>query len=82
MRRKMKLIRRILEYIEREGDGKNGVPEPEFDDYSCAQVSYHTGLCKQAGFLDIKVYGSGSYDIQGLTWEGHEKLDELRKGVE
>ena len=83
MQRKTKLIRKILEHVEREQT--NGpVGPPEFDDYPAIEVHYHVGLCVEAGY--IVADAPGLYDgqrvfsaIHRLTWEGHEALDRLRR---
>ena len=82
MQRKMKLICKILAYIERVY-GSNGVPTPEFPDYSDSQVHYHIGLCLQAGYLTAQVVSGAEerfprYEIGTLTWQGHEALEALR----
>ena len=82
MRRKMKLIRAILEYVEQDPNVGNVAP-PEIDGYSEAQIHYHILLCKQAGYLDageIKLARAGLQCdfIHWLTWAGHEELDRLR----
>ena len=82
MQRKMKLIRKLLEYAEMTHT-EDRLPIPEFDDYSEAQVHYHLGLCEEAGYLVL--YQPDSYGparryagITRLTWAGQEALDALR----
>ena len=84
MQRKMKLVRKILEYVEM-SNTEQGLPVPEFDDYSEAEVHYHLGLCEEAEYLvlhqpefndAIRRFGG----ISRLTWAGHEALDALRSG--
>ena len=83
MRRKMKLIRRILEYVERHSEN-GSIPVPEFDDYSEKQVHFHIGLAVEAGFIvtapphqyEGKDY---YYEIFRMKWEGYEALERLRK---
>ena len=78
MKRSMKLIRMILEYVEREGNCRP-LALPDFEDFTRVDVHYHVGLCFQAGFLkgrEQRAIGEKEhYVILGLTWEGHEFLD-------
>ncbi len=84
MKRDMQLIRKILEYLEGkcQGDGQL-IPVPSLDGYANDAVSYHVGLCIQAGYIEGKdqsfVGAAPMYDMICLTWDGHEKLAELRK---
>ena len=50
MQRKMKLIRKLLEYAEI-SNTEERLPVPEFADYREAEVHYHLGLCEEAGYL-------------------------------
>ena len=84
MQRKMKLIRKLLEYLEM-SQTEEFLPVPEIDGYTEAQVHYHIGLCQQAGYLlaidppsviNLRRYGG----ITSLTWEGQEALDRMRGG--
>ena len=82
MRRHMNLIQLILEYTEEHGNGKI-LPLPRFEEYTFAQVNYHTGLCGQAGYLELSVQGKTvgeprKYFILELTWKGHEELARMR----
>ncbi|MCY4655045.1 MAG: DUF2513 domain-containing protein [Dehalococcoidia bacterium] len=80
MKRKMKLIRKILEFSEEYFDGANRLPVPEMKDYSDSQIEYHVRLCLEAGYLRADTRNEGSvYAIYGLTWQGHELLDQLRQ---
>lgn len=82
MQRKMKLIRKILEYFERP-QTEESLPVPEFEDYTEAQVHYHLGLCEEAGHLVL--YQPGSTEprrfpgIRRMTWAGHEALERMRE---
>ena len=80
MKRYMKLIRKILEYVETAKTTDDNVPLPEFDDYRQCQVEYHVKLCEEAGYLVI-VAGQKRRPaaISRITWHGHEELDRLRK---
>ena len=53
MRKCMKLIFKILEYVEREKTNGNKLPIPEFEDYENSVVDYHVRLCSQAGYIEI-----------------------------
>ena len=84
MPRKMKLIRKLLEYME-VSNTEERLPVPEFRDYSEAEVHYHLGLCEEAEYLvlyqpesnnPIRRFGG----ISRLTWAGHEALDVMRSG--
>ena len=83
MQRKRRLIRSLLEYVEREHQGAP-VAVPELEGYTDAEVHYHVGLCVEAGYLvadepmmrmGLRTYGL----IHRLTWAGHEALDALRR---
>lgn len=80
MKRQMKLILLILQYIE-QSNGIGNIALPEFKDYSKSEVSYHVKLCDEAGYIEALC---GERDgmpvvIKRLTWRGHEELEELQK---
>ena len=83
MRRNKKLLRKILEHVEQKQT--NGpIAVPDFDDYSPITTHYHVGLCVEAGYLIAPK--PGLYDghrvfdqIERLTWNGHEALEEFRQ---
>ena len=84
MQRKMKLVRKLLEYVEM-SNHEERLPVPEFGEYSEAEVHYHLGICEEAGYLVL--YQPESNDpirrfggISRLTWAGHEALDTIRAG--
>lgn len=82
MQRKMKLLRKLLEYTEL-SPTEQMLPVPELDDYSEAEIHYHLGLCEEAGYLvlpepDSPGAGRRFPGIVRLTWKGHETLDGLR----
>ena len=79
MKRHMKLIARILRYVEENGNGAS-LEHPEVEGYSPIQVSYHVNLCVEAGFLNTSVLISKTTKkmIETLTWKGHEFLDANR----
>ena len=82
MKRDMELIRKILFKIEEEVDNLT-VYDLEVDGYSMDQVAYHCSLLYDGGL--IKDYEAQEADdeldgfiIDGLTWYGHEFLDDIR----
>ena len=80
MRRQMRLILKILAYVERaEHIGK--ISLPKCDDYSKDEIAYHVLLCADAGYLEIrkKDVGGAALDITRLTWSGHETLNAMRR---
>ena len=81
MKRHMKLIFQILEYIEIEKRNGNSVPLPEFEEYSRSEVEYHVKLCEEAGYIDTLTPSNGSMPsaIIRITWDGHNTLDSMRK---
>ncbi len=84
MKRNMAIIRAVLEYLEHacKGDGAL-IPVPSCELYSDEELSYHVGLCFQAGYMEGKRIAFTDTNIQyqmiALTWKGYEKLAELRK---
>ena len=50
MKRFMDLIHKILQYFELEGNG-DPISNPEIEGYTQEQISYHIGLCAEAGLL-------------------------------
>ena len=82
MKRDMELIRKILFKIEEEVDNLV-VFDLEIEEYSMDQVAYHCDLLYNGGFLkDYKgIYscdGLDDFGVSGLTWVGHELLDDIR----
>ena len=82
MQRKMKLTRKLLEYVEM-SNTEERLPVPEFREYREAEVRYHLGLCEEAGYLvlyqpetndPIRRFGG----VSRLTWSGHEALNAMR----
>lgn len=82
MERDFRLIMRILAYLaETQTKLDQQVRIPEFPNYTPDEVQYHVGLCHQAGYVNAQFVGgsvSQFTHLSLLTWEGHEKLDELR----
>ena len=84
MRRKMKLLRKILEHVEM-SENEDAIPPPEFEDYTEGQVHYHIGLCEEAGYLvvyqpEVSTQKRRFPSIARMTWSGHEAVDKLRAG--
>ncbi len=83
MKRDMDFVREILRDIEATFDNRPNT----LQDYRPAgrtreEVDYHLKIMAEAGLIDIDHYpytGSDSaYGVYGLTWEGHEFLDQIR----
>lgn len=80
MKRDMDLIRAILLKVEEDGE-----PElrhvPAIDGYDEATITSHVALLVDAGFIsaiDASTLDSEDYLQIGLTWAGHEFLDNVR----
>ena len=83
MKRDMELILRILRHIEQEGIGDGSILAPSFEGTDNAMIAYHVGLCHEAGYLHLRQAvkpgrrcSHSHYEILGLTWAGHEKIQE------
>lgn len=79
MRRQMRLILKILAYVEgSQGIGK--IPLPKCDDYSKDEIAYHVLLCADAGYLCIRKGENNQMpiDITRLTWCGHKALETMK----
>ena len=80
MRRSMRLIIRLLQFLEKRDNGNPTLPpESEFDGYTDELVHYHIGLCVEAGFIVADPVSGAEepyvrYAMKTLTWKGHEKL--------
>ena len=82
MQRDINLIQWILEYVEQK-TSLDYAPIPHCRKYTPEQMSYHIGLCQQAGYLDAEVISGAEerfprYEVGSLTWDGHETLNGLR----
>ncbi len=92
MKRDMELIKKILEYVEKHGDGSLGsgltLSLAEVDvvmgsqTYPFPVMHYHAWLCVDAGFVEGNVHLDPTFATQlsALTWRGHNALDKLRIG--
>ena len=81
MRRQMKLIRLILQYLEDQpvfGDGD--IPLPRFEKFGSVDVAYHVRLCSDAGYLILrKCTVETKPVILRMTWCGHKALEDLAR---
>lgn len=89
MKRDMELVRALLLAVEGKGDEYGSLfvnAETDRDalglaDYSAHQLMYHLGLLQQAGFVEgsaLHGEGAGEFNVERLTWAGHEFLDDVR----
>ena len=83
MKRNWTLIKLLLRHVERHVTPETlshiGIPYPEdLNGFNDEQISYHITLCEEAGFI---VLNENIRHIRRLTWEGHNKLDDLRNTV-
>jgi hypothetical protein len=83
MKRDMDVIRAILLELERHG-GNRGIGNIDIEGYSQEDIRYNVYLLHQGGFIEGAIrYGVGSvqprgFDIQRMTWAGHDFLDAIR----
>lgn len=92
MERNMELVRDILLMIEKEHNGVP-IRISEIDAYEPTAIRYHAEQLSQAGFLceyeacpSVKfnemtgewIENELLFEVNGLTWEGHEFLDIIR----
>lgn len=85
MTRDMDLIRALLLWIDEQPrlDGTLWLPVLKSDDVGITdepleKVQYHLRLLKEAGFIKAESYADGSVTVAGLTWAGHEFLDNVK----
>jgi len=90
MKRDMDLVRALLLAVEEKGDEDGRLyinvgsdrEKLGLADYSPFAISYHIGLLGQAGFIEVSpllsAEGYGEFDIERMTWDGHEFLDNVR----
>lgn len=89
MKRDMDLIRALL--LEIEGGKRTfviisrsdaiviGMDESEgMDDNETAKVEYHLNLIQNAGFVEFDRASGGHWFCDGLTWYGHEFLEDIK----
>ncbi len=82
MKRDMDLIRDLLLRIESDPtfDGVHWIPfdkSYEFAGHSFEEVTYHVDLLFEARLIKGNDRGDAPM-IRGLTWEGHEFLDDIK----
>lgn len=84
MKRDMELVRRILMEIEASPEA-NGIRHVglNFEGHSVPEVMYHAKLLVKAGLIEARGSLGTMSGLQvyptGLTWQGHEFLDAIRK---
>ena len=78
MGRKLDLIFAILEWLEEQPTTWAAIPK-EMAGYSEDVVAYHVTLLKEGGLINADSLDTSGYTR--LTWQGHEKLEELRAVV-
>jgi len=55
------------------------VPEDEaMEDQAAKALEYHLGLIENAGFAEFRKAAPATWFVEGLTWGGHEFLDNIR----
>jgi hypothetical protein len=80
MERDKHLINMILTEVEKKTNYYPNIISVE--GYDLKLVNYHIGLLAQAGFLHAINQGhedNPKWSVYGLTWQGHDLLDEIRK---
>ena len=86
MKRDLDLVRKILEYVEREQEDEP-VNLPELEGHTETEVYQHVTMCQERGYLKLAHRqpvdnrpwpGNRHTGIAQLTWEGHNALDEMR----
>ncbi len=79
MKRDMNLIRQILEYVEEQTTERRFVriDDPDLPGHGQKKIDYHVELCNDAGF--IRTASNSRELILGLTWQGQEKLESMRR---
>ena len=78
MVRDMDLVRALLLHVEQHASLYQAARQPNFESYTDEEVSYHLKLLHQAGLIEGRHLADGSWNIQALTWRGHDFLDEAR----
>ena len=78
MKRDMELIRTLLLDAEKHTNGHNFVDLREPGRTLNAVTDYHAGLLLEAGLIHATPTGQGVILVGGLTWKGHEFLDNIR----
>ena len=76
MRRNLELIQAILCWIEDQPDPWCE-PPTLISGFEPARIAYHLDLCAEAGFIRQSPKTVKPSHVQ-LTWDGHEKLNQLQ----
>ena len=80
MQRDMDLCREILLKVEAKHTGSSSVIRIQNSDpKEQERVDYHTQILTDAGLLTAQRGFSGGWDINGLTWEGHDFIEATRQ---
>lgn len=74
MKRDMKLIFEILDYVARTRKQGENVPIPHFEGYTPEEVMHHVKLCMQACFITIQ-----PIEIELMTSLGYKQLEKMRE---
>jgi len=80
MKRDMDLMRAIILDIEARGTPEEPI-DPVVDGFNELEISYHVMLMEDAGLiraLDRSAIGIFRWSAGGLTWLGHELVEQLR----
>ncbi|KIC38281.1 hypothetical protein RA26_04775 [Leisingera sp. ANG-M7] len=48
-------------------------------DAEARKLSYHLSLLESAGLARFSRLSNGNWHVRGLTWSGHELLDNIRR---
>ncbi len=81
MKRNWDLIRRILFKLEEKAVPEDFLMSDQIQGFDRATVAYHFKLLHQAGLIegmDNSSIGQFDFYVTGLTWQGHEFLDNIR----
>jgi len=78
MKRDWDLIREILTKVEECNPNVKGVQPSDFSIDAHTAVAYHVKLLIDAGLVEGEMTPSMHFDVESLTWEGHEFLDSIR----
>ena len=80
MRRDMDIIGSLLQRIS-DMESIHDVPDLNIEGRTEVELDYNLALLISSGFVDGTVQGvpgSMSVTLDGLTWAGHDLLDEIR----
>ncbi|AHF77900.1 Phage protein [Sodalis praecaptivus] len=81
MKRDWDLVRSIMLKAENLSERSEVVTDEDFPEVSSELVNYHIKILGQAGLLeiiDVSTLASSAYYTTGLTFEGHDFLDNIR----